>query len=818
MDTMIRENRTDISEIPEKFYEELYSKADILYFRLDESFQVLSCNITVQDKLLYEKESLIGTSFLDFIPENCHTDVERALQTCLNKGYVKDTEVQILTLDKQIIDGQLNGLTYQNTDDDDRFLRLYIRDMTLFKHADLINQMLASIIQTLKSKDPKSNALYKNIASIFSCDGAGISLRLKSGESVISGFWSAVDSESDHGAKDFRRWHSQIWTLMIQKCQKAGAGQWTENGSFWTGYLKDTIEILHEQGEKNVFESLNPYESMALVSLDSLDSQQGYFIFLDRRKARWDEKLIKMLESISHYLVIASNTASLEQGLIPSTETEQVIHPWMNLPVIGIVVTQYGMIRHANPWIETLVGQPSDQLMGKSFKEIISPEHHHVIDQAEPKSNALGHFKSVGDIDLRNYQGKYKKAQCILTHIPMGDSICELWYLLERHEDLDMLSRMQQSKKLEALGMLAGGIVHDFDNLLSTIIGFTTLLKEEIDKKSSLYKDVLNISETADRAVLLTSRLLAYAHGKSYLVEHLNVNQLVSEVAGILSRTLDKNMVIRADLDKNLYSIQGDAGQIQQAILQVALNSMEAMPHGGSLVFQTRNMSLNEEDPRLKNECHPGHYVQIVISDTGLGMSTQIKDQIFEPQFSTKDPSPGRGLGLAMVRQIVEQKGGFVSVFSEIGKGTVFKIHLPSNTSTINQMAGRSEKASSKKKITVLVIDDDRLFRDSTKRLLVRYGYQVMNPESFREAMSIYKKFKQTIDLIILDLMGTGQDARKTVASILKLTPKAKILATCKAEDRKKITSDMTRNCSGLIQKPFQLSSLLKKIQTVLHE
>jgi len=812
MDHLIeQENRILIEEIPEKFYEELYSKADILYFKLDEHYQVISCNITAEEKLAYEQESLSGNSLLNFLAETSQDQVRKALQTCFHKGYIKDIEFQLQTQDRQIIECLMNGLTYQDSDES-RFIRLYIRDITKFKHAYLANQLLSTVIDSFKHKD-KENIIYQNISSLMSCEGAGISLRLKDGESIISGFWDNLNIEKDYGARDFRRWHPQIWSLFIQKCQNSGAGQWTETGSFWTGYLKETISILHAQGEKQAFESLEQYESLALISLNDSQSQQGYFILVDQQAAQWDENIVQLFESLSHDLTSAVIPHDSDENI--QSDSEMEIYPWLNVPIFGVMISENGIIRHINPWIESHIGIPSEKMIGKSINEIISNEFHDLLQETDLKSIPVGHFKNLGTLTFHTYQGGYKHVECMLTTIPLGKTLCELWYWLEHKEELDFLSRLQESKKMEALGILTGGIVHDFDNLLSTIIGFTTILKEEIGNKSPLIKDVLQISDTAEKAVELTSRLLAYAQGKSYIVTHLNLNKLVNEVAGILSRTLDKNIIIRADLEKDLYSIKADAGQIQQMILHVALNAKEAMPHGGSMVFQTRNLQLNQDDPRLKKECKPGNYIQVVISDTGLGMSSQIKDQIFEPHFSTKEQAPGKGLGLTMVRQIVEQNGGFVSVFSEIGKGTVFKIQLPSNMDKMNR-SGKRANHPGNNKATVLVIDNERIFRDTAKRILIRYGYSVLTAKNAHDGIEMLQQNRHDPQLILLDLIVSETDIKKVIDSFRKLNKEIKIFMTLKSKDKNKITSDLSKNFDGFIQKPFQLSILLKKVQNAL--
>ena len=805
---VIEEDKAAVPDIPERFYEELYSKADILYFRLNDQFLIEGCNVTALEKLSIDKDSILTTPFLTLLSDSSQGPVRQALQTCLKKGYVRQIEFQFLTLELQTFHCTLNGLTYED-DQRNRFLRLYIQDVTCIRHLKITNNILRALLELQRKNGFTDSSLYQFITGELSCDGSGIALRLKNGESIISGYWNTV-TLNDAGAGDFRRWHPQIWKMMVQKCRNLGVGTWSEKGSFWTGCLKEILTILHEHGEKQAFESLSAFESLALISLDSIESH-GYLILLDSRLARWDESLIRSFEMLSELIV--------ELHELPVQQTEGRIEdfssfPMFNVPMFGILITEKLTIRHVNSWLESYLGIPSEKLTGKKLIDFLPSEFHDLVSDLNIEELKSGQFRNLGTIAFKTYDSHLKHVKCMMTRFSTQQTEYELWYWLEHEENADLLSGLQHSKKLESLGILTGGIVHDFDNLLSTIIGFTTLLKDEIGDHAVYSNDVKQIAETAEKAVQLTSRLLAYANGKSYIVDHLNINHLISEVAGILSRTVDKNIIIRADLEKSLYPIKADAGQIQQAILQTALNGMEAMPHGGSLVFQSRNLELLPDDPRLKKGCGPGHYIQLVISDTGMGMGAQIKDQIFDPYFSTKSDSPGRGLGLTLVRQIIEQNGGFVSVFSEIGKGTVFKIHIPANEPMANRQ--KSSGSNLENRITILVVDDEKLIRETAKRMLVRYGYTVMQAGSSQEAVAVYKKHVQSIDLIILDLIMPGSQISRAVTVFKKLNPAIKILATLKKEDRKKITGDLYKKYTGLIQKPLQITQLLTKVQAAL--
>jgi signal transduction histidine kinase len=231
---------------------------------------------------------------------------------------------------------------------------------------------------------------------------------------------------------------------------------------------------------------------------------------------------------------------------------------------------------------------------------------------------------------------------------------------------------------METLGLLAGSIVLDFNNQLACILGYSSLLSEKIPPESPLFQDLQQIMATTEKSVELTSRLLACAQGSPYVVDELDVNPLISEVAGIMSKTFSKDLLIRAELDPALHRIHGDASRIQQSILEIALNAKEAMP-GGKSSSRQRNTSLAEKDLRSRQGLKPGDYIQITISDTGCGMTGELKKQLFD---SATDLIGEGGVGLGMVRQTVEDQNGFISVFSEKGQGTVFKITLPAQKKT----------------------------------------------------------------------------------------------------------------------------------------
>jgi two-component system, cell cycle sensor histidine kinase and response regulator CckA len=362
---------------------------------------------------------------------------------------------------------------------------------------------------------------------------------------------------------------------------------------------------------------------------------------------------------------------------------------------------------------------------------------------------------------------------------------------------------------MELLGLLAGGIVLDFNNHLACILGYASMLGEAIPRTNPAFQDLKQILATAENSSALASRLLAFANGTSYEVQDLDVNPLVNEVAGILSKVYSRELLIRAELDPYLYRIRADAVRIQQAILEAAVNAREAMPNGGKIVFQTRNCTLNETDIRSRPGVRPGPFIQVILSDTGSGMSGEWKRHLTDAPGET---SPEGESGLTMIRTAVEAHRGFVSVFSEKNKGTVVKIHLPAVTDQASKPA--AQKAGSLKggRESVLLIESEALLRETGRKMLHRYGYQVLAVGDGREAQELLKSGNRRIDLVIWD----GTQPGPMLEGLVRMNPHLRILASAWPGERDAAERSLRDLVQGFVLKPFHVRPLILGIQNAL--
>ena len=802
--------------IPEKVYEGLYSKVGVLYFLLDSEGNIISFNVTVQERLGYEKNELRGKKFLSVFCEKAQSEVEKIITQCLVRGYVKDVELCMTKKNGKDFSVLVNALTENDSEGNPKFVRFYVQDIseiTRIKRQNHLSLFLLKFMQEETLSERLLKEILSEIQKTMSSDGLGIAFSAKNGKHFLVGQWRDTENSSIVEGENFRKWLPKTWKHLLDVCRGSKACSFTPAGSLWTGTLPDLILEMQPQKEKDHLLSLAEFESLVVIPIPVDRKIAGYFIMVNQEGQKWDKEDVEFLETIVPiFSKIGANKSSVSFPL------EKEINSILNVSIAGILVVENGIIKFVNHWIENFLELPQQEIRGKPLLDFIDPEYR---EKVLAFSQGISQEQSENQCEAVVLAKDENRRQIKCSFVPLSTNgrNLGLWYWISKNDNNQQQLQKQlfQARKMESLGLLAGGIVHDFNNLLACILGYSSLLSEEISKDSPYYDDVQQIVRTSEKATELTSRLLAYAQGASYIVNALDVNQLVKEIAAILSRTLDKNITIRAELDPKLSYIKADASQVQQAILQVALNARDAMPNGGKLFFQTRDVFLGENNAWLRFGGKPGRYVQIAISDTGLGMDAQIKERIFEPYFTTKTQTGGKGIGLSIVREIVEKHGGFISVFSEKAKGTVFKIHFPAVEKRITKSIPLPKEKPPLGKETILLVDDEKVLRETARKMLTRYGYKVISAENGTEAIAIYKKYLKRIDLIILDLLMPGMEINKVFAWLKKLNPKAKIIATSGVGEKESVKSELQGKIAGFVEKPFQVRPLLRKVRSVLN-
>jgi two-component system cell cycle sensor histidine kinase/response regulator CckA len=376
-----------------------------------------------------------------------------------------------------------------------------------------------------------------------------------------------------------------------------------------------------------------------------------------------------------------------------------------------------------------------------------------------------------------------------------------------------METQLQIAQRMEAIGTLAGGIAHDFNNLLMTIQGNVSLMLDDTSSGHQHHKYIRNIEKQIRSGSKLTAQLLGYARKGKYKVQALHLNGLIENTSKTFART-KKEITIHSELDSDLYGIEGDEGQIEQLLLNLYVNAADAMPDGGDLYLKTTNISHTE----IKGGPYkpkPGTYVLLLIRDTGAGMDEETMKHIFEPFFTTKEMGRGTGLGLASVYGIVKGHGGYIDVTSVRGKETIFTIYLPATTRKV-VISPKPPEQIVKGTETILIVDDEKQVLDVSLKMVEHLDYTALKAGSGLEAIEICEDNKDSIDLVILDMIMPGMEVGETYDRLKDIQPNLKVLLSSGYSLDGKATEILKRGGDGFIQKPYDIGGLSQKLREIL--
>jgi len=376
--------------------------------------------------------------------------------------------------------------------------------------------------------------------------------------------------------------------------------------------------------------------------------------------------------------------------------------------------------------------------------------------------------------------------------------------------------QLKQSLKLESIGRLAGGIAHDFNNMLTAINGYSELTLRRLDENDPLRPNIEEIKKAGERSAELTKQLLAFSRRQMLQSKVLDINQVVSDTVLMLERLIGEDIDLVTVLDSNTANIEADPGQLSLVILNLVVNSRDAMPDGGTITIETKNVFLDDAYARQHVSVKPGPYVMLSIGDTGIGMDAQTQQQIFEPFFTTKEVGKGTGLGLSTVYGIIKQSNGNIWVYSEVDKGTVFKIYLPQITESSSPIEEAKPTDSFLGTETILVVEDEDMVRNLTVEVLESCGYEVLQARNGIEALDFCKSYKEKIDLLITDIVMPQIGGRELAERMLHEDPSLCVLFTSGYTDDAIVRHGILEEDANFIQKPFNLDDLGKKVRELL--
>jgi PAS domain S-box-containing protein len=387
---------------------------------------------------------------------------------------------------------------------------------------------------------------------------------------------------------------------------------------------------------------------------------------------------------------------------------------------------------------------------------------------------------------------------------------------LTRERELE--DRLGQAQKMEAVGQLAGGVAHDFNNLLTVIMSYSSMLLTDAGTTTEVRADIQEISDAAGRAAALTRQLLAFSRKQVLQLRAVSVNAVVTDVEKMLRRLIGEDISLNTHLDSDLALINGDSGQLEQVLINLAVNARDAMPNGGALTITTANVLLSDEHSERHLGAAPGEYVMLAVTDTGSGMTREVQQRLFEPFYTTKGVGKGTGLGLATVHGIVKQSGGDIYVYSEPGDGTTFKVYFPRLRKSSEVMTTTAEHRAMvpRGSETLLLAEDDEALRALSARVLIGLGYKVLIARTGGEALRMVGQYEGRIDLIATDVVMPEMNGSQLVEQVLEARPNIRVLFMSGYTDDEVMRRGVIDGQTAFLQKPFTPDLLAHKVREVL--
>jgi two-component system cell cycle sensor histidine kinase/response regulator CckA len=539
-----------------------------------------------------------------------------------------------------------------------------------------------------------------------------------------------------------------------------------------------------------------------------ISCRDGSIKVLEFRATRIDEhRAMVMLTDIT-------DRKRIEYALIESEERFRILSD--NSPVGIALARPDGVFEYMNPRFTDIFGYTIEDF----------PDNETFLKRIFPNPSYRDLVRYFYREDLENFVKSRKVGERVVTVRTRSgaDRIMHSRMVilgngkqLMTFEDITDIKKMEaelfHAQNMEAVGTLAGGIAHAFNNILMGIQGYTALMISETKADHPAYSRLKRIEKQVKSGADLTSQLLAFSTGGRYEVKPCSMNDLIDKTSNAFGQTR-KDITIHKSLETDIWAVEIDQAQIEQVLINLYVNAQQAMPSGGDLTLKTRNVTLDEAYVR-NYKVKPGNYVMLTVTDTGVGIDDRAKERIFEPFFTTREMGRGRGLGLASAYGIIRGHQGIINIYSEEGQGTTFNLFLPA-----------TEKAAVKETVppkgllegteTILFVDDEDVIIDVNREILESLGYKVVAAKSGQEALEVYRKLQAKISLIILDMIMPGMDGEATYDSLKKVNPELRVILSSGYSKNEQAKAILEKGCQAFIQKPFSISDLSMTIRQVL--
>jgi PAS domain S-box-containing protein len=465
---------------------------------------------------------------------------------------------------------------------------------------------------------------------------------------------------------------------------------------------------------------------------------------------------------------------------------------------------------------ERLFGWAAEEAVGKNVRDFLYQKDSTQFDQARRTLIETGEWN--GELLLVSKDGNDISVDSRWTLVRSEDNEPKAVLVIDTDitEKKKMEKQFLRAQRMESIGTLAGGIAHDLNNVLSPILMSLEVLKlKYIDQESQVWLKLLQAS--AERGASMVKQILSFARGSEGKRVILQPQHLLRDVVKILKETFPRSIDVRFDLPSNLWTITADPTQLHQVLMNLCVNARDALPDGGSITIRAENNTIDENYAQMDIEAQAGDFVKVAVSDTGTGMDENVIGRIFEPFFTTKEVGKGTGLGLSTALAIVKSHGGFMNVYSEVGKGTTFTVYLPASSVTEEKrLPQRMADFPTGHGELVLVVDDEDSIRKITKSTLETFGYRVLLAGDGTEALAVYQANRGDVKVVLTDMMMPLMDGQSTIRALTRLTPNVKIISASGLADNAKVVEAARDGVETFLRKPYTAEQLLRAVAKVL--
>ena len=483
------------------------------------------------------------------------------------------------------------------------------------------------------------------------------------------------------------------------------------------------------------------------------------------------------------------------------------------------VVDADGKRLYNSPAYERILGYTAEELQSTSSLEQVHPDDRPIVEEAARAARTGGQGRTI-QYRMRHKDGTWHVLESGASAVLNDQGQVEKLVIVNRDVSArkQLEEQFRQSQKMEAVGRLSGGVAHDFNNLLGVIIGYAEFLQERLEPENSLRDSVDEILKAGKRAASLTRQLLAFSRQQVLDPKVIDLNSVVLDTEKLLRRLIGEDIELTTPLSPDVGRVKADQGQIEQVIMNLAVNARDAMPQGGKLTISTENMVMDEEFVRrYPYPVQPGPYICLTVTDSGIGMDAETKARAFEPFFTTKEKGKGTGLGLSTVYGVVKQSGGYIDIYSTPGKGTSFKIYLPRVDDAIKAQGPSAGPATSfEGKETILLAEDEESLRKLTRTTLESLGYVVLEANDGVEALEVSEQHDGPIHLLLTDIVMPGMGGRALAQELTRRRPDTRLVYMSGYTGQAVGSQGPIEPGSDFLSKPFTRETLARKIREAL--